>query len=190
MLAENIPVPSSPVPIATIDLVQSQNSVSNLAPAAAVPVKKTKHQEDQEDVNQPAWVLSGSPWVTIIFAIVQIREVINMLKSNKPPQENEPLQVNKTRLNVCLIQSWDHFAACMRKLAFFRLHHLEFNDRHEPNLVFLWWKMTFFHFCLLLLVKSWIVSVIFNTFKSEKSTYAGGGRNRFSCPRFMETLIW
>ncbi|KAK2857136.1 hypothetical protein Q5P01_005871 [Channa striata] len=37
MLAENIPVPSSPVPIATIDLVQSQNTVGSLAPAAALP---------------------------------------------------------------------------------------------------------------------------------------------------------
>ncbi|XP_028989878.1 major facilitator superfamily domain-containing protein 6-like [Betta splendens] len=92
ILAENIPVPSSPVPIATIDLVQSHNSASNLAQAAPLPVKKTKHQEDQEDLNQPAWVLSGSPWVTISFAIVQIREMINMLKSNKPPPENEPLQ--------------------------------------------------------------------------------------------------
>ncbi|XP_026217113.1 major facilitator superfamily domain-containing protein 6-A isoform X2 [Anabas testudineus] len=93
ILAENIPVPSSPVPIATIDLVQSQNSVDHLAPpAAALPVKKTKHQEDQEDVNQPAWVLSGSPWVTIAFAIFQIREMINMSKSNGPPPENEPLQ--------------------------------------------------------------------------------------------------
>uniref|UniRef100_A0A7N6F8V7 Major facilitator superfamily associated domain-containing protein n=1 Tax=Anabas testudineus TaxID=64144 RepID=A0A7N6F8V7_ANATE len=98
ILAENIPVPSSPVPIATIDLVQSQNSVDHLAPpAAALPVKKTKHQEDQEDVNQPAWVLSGSPWVTIAFAIFQIREMINMSKSNGPPPENEPLQVNKIK---------------------------------------------------------------------------------------------
>lgn len=66
-------------------------------PAAALPVKKTKHQEDQEDVNQPAWVLSGSPWVTIAFAIFQIREMINMSKSNGPPPENEPLQVNKIK---------------------------------------------------------------------------------------------
>lgn len=95
MLAENIPVPSSPVPIATIDLVQSQNSASHLGQAATLPVKKTKHQEDQEDLSQPAWVISGSPWVTIAFAIVQIREMIKMLKS-RPPLENEPLQVNYT----------------------------------------------------------------------------------------------
>ncbi|GLD63313.1 major facilitator superfamily domain-containing protein 6 isoform X1 [Lates japonicus] len=29
--------------------------------AAALPIKKTKHQEDQEDVNRPASVLSGAP---------------------------------------------------------------------------------------------------------------------------------
>lgn len=75
MLAENIPVPSSPVPIATIDLVPSQSSAGSLAPM--LPVKKTKHQEDQEDVSRPAWVISGSPWVTIAFAIVQIKEMID-----------------------------------------------------------------------------------------------------------------
>ncbi|CAN9498161.1 unnamed protein product [Ophioblennius macclurei] len=95
MLAENIPVPSSPVPIATIDLVQSQNGVDGLASGGqtpVLPIKKTKHQEDQEDVNKPAWVLSASPWVTIAFAIVQIREMINM-KNSGPPQETQPLQV-------------------------------------------------------------------------------------------------
>lgn len=97
MLAENIPVPSSPVPIATIDLVQSQHSSGAAPVAAPLPVKKTKHQEDQEDVNQPAWVLSGSPWVTIAFAIVQIKEMISMSKSNRPPPETEPLQVNTPR---------------------------------------------------------------------------------------------
>ncbi|XP_070814034.1 major facilitator superfamily domain-containing protein 6-A-like isoform X1 [Chaetodon trifascialis] len=96
MLAENIPVPSSPVPIATIDLVQSQATASSPAPArqaAAVPVKKTKHQEEQEDVTRPAWVLSASPWVTIAFAIVQIREMMNMTKGGGPPPETQPLQV-------------------------------------------------------------------------------------------------
>ncbi|XP_070786610.1 major facilitator superfamily domain-containing protein 6-A-like [Enoplosus armatus] len=96
MLAENIPVPSSPVPIATIDLVQSQNTIGSPAPArqaAVLPVKKTKHQEEQEDVTRPAWVLSGAPWVTITFAIVQIRELMNMMKSGGPPPETRPLQV-------------------------------------------------------------------------------------------------
>ncbi|KAM6893470.1 major facilitator superfamily domain-containing protein 6-A-like [Xenentodon cancila] len=97
ILAENIPVASSPVPIATIDLVQSHNAVGSPVPGhslAAVPVKKTKHQEDQEDVTKPAWVLSGAPWVTIAFALVQIRELMSMKKSGGPPTENQPLQVN------------------------------------------------------------------------------------------------
>lgn len=96
MLAENIPVPSSPVPIATIDLVQSQNAAGSPAAArsATLPVKKTKHQEDQEDVTRPAWVLSGAPWVTIAFAIVQIREMMRITNSNGPPRETQPLQVN------------------------------------------------------------------------------------------------
>uniref|UniRef100_A0A672I1H5 Major facilitator superfamily associated domain-containing protein n=1 Tax=Salarias fasciatus TaxID=181472 RepID=A0A672I1H5_SALFA len=95
MLAENIPVPSSPVPIATIDLVQSHSGGGGASSdqSPALPVKKTKHQEDQEDVNRPAWVLSASPWVTIAFAVVQIREMIN-LKNSGPPPETQPLQVN------------------------------------------------------------------------------------------------
>ncbi|XP_060923159.1 major facilitator superfamily domain-containing protein 6-A-like [Limanda limanda] len=94
MLAENIPVPSSPVPIATIDLVQSQSEVGSPAHLAAVlPLKKTKHQEDQEDVTQPAWVLSGAPWVTIAFAIFQIKEMMKIAKSSGPPPEADPLQV-------------------------------------------------------------------------------------------------
>ncbi|XP_056157185.1 major facilitator superfamily domain-containing protein 6-A-like isoform X2 [Lampris incognitus] len=92
MLAENIPVPSSPVPIATIDLVQSQSSAAGLRQAAILPVKKTKHQEEQEDVTRPAWVLSGAPWVTIAFAVFQIQEMVAMAKSSPPP-ETQPLQV-------------------------------------------------------------------------------------------------
>ncbi|XP_072232165.1 major facilitator superfamily domain-containing protein 6-like isoform X2 [Leuresthes tenuis] len=96
ILAENIPVPSSPVPIATIDLVQSQNVIGSPIPArsaAALPAKKTKHQEDQEDVARPAWVVSGAPWVTIAFALVQIREMMNMKKSGG----HQPLQVPNER---------------------------------------------------------------------------------------------
>ncbi|XP_035533604.1 major facilitator superfamily domain-containing protein 6-like isoform X1 [Morone saxatilis] len=96
MLAENIPVPSSPVPIATIDLVQSQNAAGSPAVVrqnAAVPVKKTKHQEEQEDVSRPAWVLSGAPWVTIAFAIIQVREMMKMAKDGRLPPETDPLQV-------------------------------------------------------------------------------------------------
>ncbi|KAM4602268.1 major facilitator superfamily domain-containing protein 6-like [Polymixia lowei] len=99
MLAENIPVPSSPVPIATIDLVQSQSVPGGPAgarQAAILPVKKTKHQEEQEDVSRPAWVLSGAPWVTIAFAVFQIREMVVMAKSGPPP-ERQPLQVPNER---------------------------------------------------------------------------------------------
>ncbi|XP_045908349.1 major facilitator superfamily domain-containing protein 6-A [Micropterus dolomieu] len=96
MLAENIPVPFSPVPIATIDLVQGQNDAGSPAPARhapPLPIKKTKHQEEQEDLNRPAWVLSGAPWVTIAFSIVQIKEMMTMLKAAGPPPETQPLQV-------------------------------------------------------------------------------------------------
>lgn len=98
MLAENIPVPSSPVPIATIHLVQNQSAAGSPAPlrkAAALPVKKTKHQEEQEDLNKPAWMLSGAPWVTIAFAIVQIREMMNAKKKEAPPSETQSLQVSQ-----------------------------------------------------------------------------------------------
>lgn len=108
MLAENIPVPSSPVPIATIDLVQSQSAGGSPASghqAAALPVKKTKHQEDQEDVTRPAWVLSGAPWVTIAFAIVQIKEMMNAARRGGPPPETHPLQVSKATVQVTFVQS-------------------------------------------------------------------------------------
>lgn len=99
MLAENIPVASSPVPIATIDLVQSHNTAGSTAVARQAP-KKTHHQEEQEDVTRPAWVLCGAPWVTIAFAIFQIREMMIMAKGNGPPPETQPLQVNKTRFKT------------------------------------------------------------------------------------------
>lgn len=92
MLAENIPVPSSPVPIATIDLVQS--SSSGAVCVAALPLKKTKHQEEQEDHCRPAWVLSGSPWVTIAFAVVQVKELMQLASKGRH-SESQPLQEPK-----------------------------------------------------------------------------------------------
>lgn len=87
MLAENIPVPSSPVPIATIDLVQNHAELASPRPDVKQPPKKTKHQEEQEDINKPAWVISSSPWVTIAFAIYQIREMVTLARSNSPTEE-------------------------------------------------------------------------------------------------------
>uniref|UniRef100_A0A3Q3A149 Major facilitator superfamily domain containing 6a n=1 Tax=Kryptolebias marmoratus TaxID=37003 RepID=A0A3Q3A149_KRYMA len=101
ILAENIPVPSSPVPIATIDLVESHSAPgSPTAPrqAAMLPVMKTKHQEDQEDATRPAWVPSGAPWVTIAFALVQIRELMNLKKG--PPAENR-FNLDPVRAMLC-----------------------------------------------------------------------------------------
>ncbi|KAI1899443.1 hypothetical protein AGOR_G00061840 [Albula goreensis] len=91
MLAENIPVPSSLVPIATIDLAQPSSELEVPRAEPRPPPKKTKYQEEQEDVNKPAWAVSASPWVTIVFTICQIREVIAMMK-NSPPVEVQPLQ--------------------------------------------------------------------------------------------------
>lgn len=90
MLAENIPVPSSPVPIATINLVQSS---SPSLKAAILPVRKTKHQEQQEDTCRPAWVLSGGPWVNVVFALLQIHELLGMEKKALR-SETQPLQVS------------------------------------------------------------------------------------------------
>ncbi|XP_013888254.1 major facilitator superfamily domain-containing protein 6-A isoform X2 [Austrofundulus limnaeus] len=90
ILAENIPVPSSPVPIATIDLVENHSTPGRPNPpcqTTIVPIMKTKHQEEQEDSTRPAWVLSGVPWVTIAFALVQIRELMNLKKGS--PAENQ-----------------------------------------------------------------------------------------------------
>lgn len=100
ILAENIPVPFSPVPIATIE-VQSQGPIRSPSlshQAAVTPVKKTKFQEDQEDAYKPAWVLSGSPWVTFAFAIVQIREIMSVMKK-QPPTESESLQVKLVKVD-------------------------------------------------------------------------------------------
>lgn len=92
MLAERIPVPSSPVPIATIDLVQQQTEdvMPRLEPR--LPPKKTKHQEEQEDVNKPAWGVSSSPWVTFVYALYQIKEMMQLTRENRA-SEIQPLQV-------------------------------------------------------------------------------------------------
>ncbi|KFW62444.1 Major facilitator superfamily domain-containing protein 6, partial [Pygoscelis adeliae] len=92
MLAERIPVPSSPVPIATIDLVQQQSEDTVPRTEPRLPLKKTKHQEEQEDVNKPAWGISSSPWVTLAYAVYQIKEMVKLSKTNPTP-ENQPLQV-------------------------------------------------------------------------------------------------
>ncbi|KAM3667562.1 major facilitator superfamily domain-containing protein 6 isoform 1-T2 [Ammospiza maritima maritima] len=91
MLAERIPVPSSPVPIATIDLVQQQSEDIMPRTEPRLPPKKTKHQEEQEDVNKPAWSISSSPWVTLAYAVYQIKEMVKLSKTNPTP-ENQPLQ--------------------------------------------------------------------------------------------------
>ncbi|XP_019378646.1 PREDICTED: major facilitator superfamily domain-containing protein 6 isoform X2 [Gavialis gangeticus] len=91
MLAERIPVPSSPVPIATIDLVQQQSDDIMPRTDPRLLPKKTKHQEEQEDVNKPAWGISSSPWVTLAYAICQIKEMVRLSK-NSPAPENQPLQ--------------------------------------------------------------------------------------------------
>lgn len=76
--------------------MQSQGSSSSPSlshQAAITPVKKTRFQEEQEDINKPAWVLSSAPWVTIAFAIVQIREMMSVMKDGQNPAESESLQV-------------------------------------------------------------------------------------------------
>ncbi|KAG8432799.1 hypothetical protein GDO86_017153 [Hymenochirus boettgeri] len=83
MLAERIPVPSSPVPIATIDLVQQQGDSVMPVTLPKLPPKKTKHQEEQEDVNRPAWSLGSLPWVSLAFAFFQIKEMVSLTKSSK-----------------------------------------------------------------------------------------------------------
>ncbi|TUN64300.1 Major facilitator superfamily domain-containing protein 6-B [Bagarius yarrelli] len=95
MLAENIPVPSSPVPIATIDLVQNQKQPETRAESAntntADPAeKKTKFQEEQEDTSKPAWAVSPSPWVTMSYALYQIKDMVSSIKSNSPAEEPCP----------------------------------------------------------------------------------------------------
>ncbi|KAB5526215.1 hypothetical protein PHYPO_G00149120 [Pangasianodon hypophthalmus] len=92
MLAENIPVPSSPVPIATIDLMPNSEVVtSSVHQEPKRPAWKTRHQEEQEDGAKPAWAHSVSPWVTIAFAIFQIKELIVMRKIHTHT-EVQPLQ--------------------------------------------------------------------------------------------------
>ncbi|KAE8580055.1 hypothetical protein XENTR_v10024285 [Xenopus tropicalis] len=92
MLAERIPVPSSPVPIATIDLVPQQNEHIMPVIQPKLPPKKTKHQEEQEDVSRPAWGISSSPWVVLVFAFYQIKEMV-ALRKDSSISENQHLQV-------------------------------------------------------------------------------------------------
>ncbi|GAB1284948.1 Major facilitator superfamily domain-containing protein 6 [Apodemus speciosus] len=91
MLAERIPVPSSPVPIATIDLVQQQTEDVMPRIEARLPPKKTKHQEEQEDVNKPAWGVSSSPWVTFVYALYQVKELVQLTRDSRA-SEIQPLQ--------------------------------------------------------------------------------------------------
>lgn len=91
MLAERIPVPSSPVPIATIDLVQQQTEDVMPHIEARLPPKKTKHQEEQEDVNKPAWGVSSSPWVTFVYALYQVKELMRLTRDSRA-SEVQPLQ--------------------------------------------------------------------------------------------------
>ncbi|XP_053774851.1 major facilitator superfamily domain-containing protein 6 isoform X2 [Desmodus rotundus] len=93
MLAERIPVPSSPVPIATIDLVQQQTEDVMPRIEPRLPPKKTKHQEEQEDVNKPAWGVSSSPWVTFVYALYQIKEMMQLTRDNRA-SEIQPLQLH------------------------------------------------------------------------------------------------
>ncbi|XP_006147882.1 major facilitator superfamily domain-containing protein 6 isoform X2 [Tupaia chinensis] len=93
MLAERIPVPSSPVPIATIDLVQQQTEDAMPRVEPKLPPKKTKHQEEQEDVNKPAWGVSSSPWVTFVYALYQIKEMMQLARENRA-SEIQPLQLH------------------------------------------------------------------------------------------------
>ncbi|KAL4840747.1 hypothetical protein H8958_008707 [Nasalis larvatus] len=99
MLAERIPVPSSPVPIATIDLIQQQTEDVMPRIEPRLPPKKTKHQEEQEDVNKPAWGVSSSPWVTFVYALYQIKEMMQLTRDNRA-SEIQPLQgTNENREN-------------------------------------------------------------------------------------------
>ncbi|CAH6791612.1 Mfsd6 [Phodopus roborovskii] len=91
MLAERIPVPSSPVPIATIDLVQQQTEDVMPRIESRLPPKKTKHQEEQEDVNKPAWGVSSSPWVTLVYALYQVKEMMQLTRDSRA-SEIQPLQ--------------------------------------------------------------------------------------------------
>ncbi|XP_004385637.1 major facilitator superfamily domain-containing protein 6 [Trichechus manatus latirostris] len=91
MLAERIPVPSSPVPIATIDLVQQQTEDVMPRIEPRLPPKKTKYQEEQEDVNKPAWGVSSSPWVTFVYVLYQIKERMQLTRDSRA-SEIQPLQ--------------------------------------------------------------------------------------------------
>ncbi|XP_054418608.1 major facilitator superfamily domain-containing protein 6 isoform X2 [Pteronotus mesoamericanus] len=115
MLAERIPVPSSPVPIATIDLVQQQTEDVMPRIEPRLPPKKTKHQEEQEDVNKPAWGVSSSPWVTFVYALYQIKEMIQLTRDNRA-SEIQPLQKScLPTVEFCGLSKWPEFqvhAAC------------------------------------------------------------------------------
>ncbi|XP_063788808.1 major facilitator superfamily domain-containing protein 6 isoform X2 [Pseudophryne corroboree] len=96
MLAERIPVPSSPVPIATIDLVPQHSE--NIMPStpAKFPPKKTKHQEEQEDVNRPAWGITSSPWVSLAYVFYQVKEMLSVSNTSQL-SESQPLQLGNRK---------------------------------------------------------------------------------------------
>lgn len=49
-------------------------------------------------MTKPAWVLSGAPWVTIAFAVVQIREMMALAKKGGPPSDTRSLQVGQSAM--------------------------------------------------------------------------------------------
>ncbi|XP_028661918.2 major facilitator superfamily domain-containing protein 6-B [Erpetoichthys calabaricus] len=98
MLAENIPVPSSPVPIATIDLVPQVSSAELPQAEAKLPLKKTRHQEEQEDVNRPAWVISSAPWVSITFSLCQVKEMIKVFKRSRANEQQPPQRTSEAEV--------------------------------------------------------------------------------------------
>uniref|UniRef100_A0AAY5EDZ9 Major facilitator superfamily associated domain-containing protein n=1 Tax=Electrophorus electricus TaxID=8005 RepID=A0AAY5EDZ9_ELEEL len=109
MLAENIPVPSSPVPIATIDLVQNQEAMTHTPRAEPKSLaRKMHHQVELEDGSKPAWALTVSPWVTITFAVFQVKEIILMMKKS---QDAHPRSVSSP---PTLIAMKDPFLTILR----------------------------------------------------------------------------
>ncbi|TRY96069.1 hypothetical protein DNTS_017228 [Danionella cerebrum] len=96
MLAENIPVPSSPVPIATIDLVQNQPSSQSGSETRTTP-RKTKHLEEQEDPNRPAWVMPASPWVSLALAVCQIKQMVALIKISERGRTQTPEETSEQR---------------------------------------------------------------------------------------------
>lgn len=68
-------------------------------------------------MTRPAWVLSGAPWVTIAFAIVQVKDMMTLVKNSGPSPDSLQVKISCVRClfqNTTRGQRWSVQGFCQR----------------------------------------------------------------------------